>query len=122
MNTSLQDKKDKTSKVGKGFTQEDGINHDSDKTYAQMMRSETLKILLILAMHKGWSIRWDVVTAYLQALLHHDVYISDINENGETEYWKLNKALYRLKQAGHEWFKTLEKILALVGLLSMYRR
>lgn len=73
-------------------------------------------------MHKGWSIRWDVVTAYLQALLHHDVYISDINENGETEYWKLNKALYRLKQAGHEWFKTLEKILALVGLLSMYRR
>jgi len=31
------------------------------------------------------------------------------------EYWKLN-ALYGLKQAGHEWFKTLQKILQLVGL------
>jgi len=82
-----------------------------------MMRPETLKILLVIALHKKWAIRqWDIVAAYLQALLHHDVYVSDINEKGEVEYWKLNKALYGLKQAGHEWFKTLEKILALAGL------
>jgi len=37
-------------------------------------------------------------------LLHHDI---------EVEYWKLNKALYGLKQAGHEWSKTLQKILRL---------
>jgi len=107
----------KARKVGRGFTQEDGVSYDSDKIYAQMMRPETLKILLVIALHKKWTIRqWDVVAAYLQALLHHDVYISDINEKGEVEYWKLNKALYGLKQAGHEWFKTLEKILALAGL------
>jgi len=107
----------KARKVGRGFTQQDGINYDSDKTYAQMIRPETLKILLVLAMQKDWSIRqWDVVAAYLQALLHHDVYISDVNENGETEFWKLNKALYGLKQAGHEWYKTLQKILAIIGL------
>jgi hypothetical protein len=68
-------------------------------------------------MQKDWSIRqWDVVAAYLQALLHYDVYISDVNENGETEFWKLNKALYGLKQVGHEWYKTLQKILAIIGL------
>jgi len=42
----------KARKVGRGFTQEDGINYDSDMTYAQMMRPETLNILLALAMHK----------------------------------------------------------------------
>lgn len=48
--------------------------------------------------------------------MHHDVYVSDINEEGETEYWKLNKALYGLKQAGHEWYKMLERILEVAGL------
>jgi len=47
---------------------------------------------------------------------HHDVLISDIKKQGKIEYWKLNKALYRLKQAGHEWFKTLEQILATARL------
>ena len=51
-----------------------------------------------------------MVAAYLQALLEHDVYITDINEE---EYWKLDKALYALKQAGHEWFKTLCNILSM---------
>jgi len=102
----------KARKVGRGFTQEAGISYDTDKTYAQMMRPETLKILLVIALHRGWVIRqWDVVAAYLQATLDYDVYVSDINEQGEVEYWKLNKALYGLKQAGHEWFKTLQKIL-----------
>jgi len=57
-----------------------------------------------------------VIAAYLQALLKHDVYITDINEAGETEFWKLDKALYGLKQAGHEWFKTLERIMATFGM------
>ena len=107
----------KARKVGRGFSQEAGINYD--ETYAQMMRPETLKILLVIALHRYWAIRqWDVVAAYLQTLLQHDVYITDINEDGETEYWKLNKALYGLKQANHEWFKTLAEIL---GTLGMYQ-
>ena len=105
----------KARKVGRGFTQIEGVNFD--ETYAQMMRPETLKILLIVALYREWEVRqWDVIAAYLQAQLHHDVYISDINEEGEVEYWKLNKALYGLKQAGHEWYKTLERILNIAGL------
>ena len=81
------------------------------------MRPEIFKILLVIALHRNWAIRqWDVVAAYLQALLHHNVYISDINENGETEYWKLHKALYRLKQADYEWYQTLKEILQSAGL------
>jgi len=59
--------------AGRGFTQEQGVNYD--ETYAQMMRPETLKILLVIALHRGWEIRqWDVIAAYLQAKLHHDVH------------------------------------------------
>jgi len=105
----------KARKVERGFTQEAGVNYD--ETYAQMMRPETLKILLVIALHRDWAIRqWDVVAAYLQALLKHDIYITDVNEQGETEYWKLDKALYGLKQAGHEWFKRLCEILETTGL------
>jgi len=107
----------KARKVGRGFTQEAGISYDTDKTYAQIMRPETLKILLVIALYRKWAIcQWDIIAAYLQALLHHDVYVSDINEQGEIEYWKLNKALYGLKQAGYEWFKTLQEILHFTGL------
>ena len=82
----------KARKVGRGFTQEEGINYN--ETYTQMMRTETFKILLVIALYRNWAIRqWDVVVAYLQALLKHDIYITDINEDGETEYWKLYKAL-----------------------------
>jgi len=82
-----------------------------------MIRPETLKILLVIALHRDWAIRqWDQVAAYLQTSLQHDVYVADINGDGEAEYWKLDKALYGLKQAGHEWFKTLSKILGILGM------
>jgi len=107
----------KAHKVGRGFTQEAGISYDANKTYAQMMHLETLKILFVIALHRGWAIhQWDVVAAYLQAPLHHDVYISDINKQEEVEYWKLNNALYGSKEAGHEWLKTLQRTLHLAGL------
>jgi hypothetical protein len=102
----------KARKVGRGFTQEHGINYD--ETYAQMMRPETWRMLLVIALYHEWEIRqWDVVAAYLQADLdpRHKVYIEDTNENGETEYWILHKALYGLKQAGHEWYEKLRKVL-----------
>ena len=77
-----------------------------------MSRSETWRILLTLAIQNNWKVRqWDVKAAYLQAPLKHEIYVQDINENGETEYWKLHKALYGLKQAGHEWYNTMRNIM-----------
>ena len=105
----------KARNVGRGFTQEYGVNYD--ETYFQMMRPETFKALLVIAMYRNWDIRqWDVVAAYLQALLKHDIYISHVNEDGEIEYWLLHKALYGLKQSGHEWYEKLVSILSELGL------
>ena len=97
-------------KVGGGFTQEYGKNYED--TYSQMARSETWKILLTLAIQHGWHVRqWDVVAAYLNAPLTHEVYVKD----GE-ECWRLHKALYGLKQASHQWYKTLQSIMNKSGL------
>ena len=97
-------------KVGRGFTQEYGKNYED--TYSQMARSEKWRILLTLAVHHKWEVRqWDVVAAYLNAPLTHEVYVKD----GE-ECWRLHKALYGLKQAGHEWYNTLRNIVAKSGL------
>lgn len=77
-----------------------------------MSRSETWRVLLTLAVQNNWSIRqWDVKAAYLQAKINHEIYVQDINEKGETEYWKLHTALYGLKQAGHEWYNTMRSIM-----------
>jgi transposase InsO family protein len=102
----------KARKVGRGFTQQLGVNYD--ETYAQTMRAESLRIILIIALAKGWKIRqWDVVGAYLQATLKHDnIYVTDIDESGKSQHWKLHKALYGLKQSGHEWYTMLGQIMA----------
>jgi len=45
----------KASMVGRAFAQEEGVNYD--ETYAQMMRSQTLEILVVIALHRDWAIR-----------------------------------------------------------------
>ena len=53
--------------------------------------------------------QFDVKATYLQADLDpaHQIYVQDLTESGETEYWKLHKALHRLKQAGHQWYNRM---------------
>ena len=101
-------------KVGRGFTQEYGLNYH--ETFSQMARSELWRILLTIAINTpGWTVRqWDVKAAYLQANLDpaHQIYVKDVNESRQTEYWELHKALYGLKQAGHEWYNRLRSIMA----------
>jgi hypothetical protein len=51
------------------------------------MRCESLRILLIIVLAKGWKIcQRDVVATYVQATLKHDnIYVTDINEVGEID-------------------------------------
>ena len=104
-------------KVGRGFTQEYGLNYN--ETFSQMARSESWRVLLTLAINHEWTVtQWDVKAAYLQADLdpEHQIYVKDLTESGETEYWRLHKALYGLKQAGHQWYNRLRTIMTNAGL------
>ena len=105
-------------KVGRGFTQEYGLNYH--ETFSQMARSESWRVLLTLAINQGWTVmQWDVKAAYLQADLDpvHEIYVKDLTESGETEYWKLHKALYGLKQAGHQWYNRMRSIMTNAGYI-----
>jgi len=99
---------------GKGIYLRNRYPYDLNKTYVEMMGLETPKILLIIALNRGWTIRqWDMVTAYPRVL---DTYISNINGKEETEYWKLTKAVYGLNRLATKSFKILQKILHHRGL------
>ena len=45
----------------------------------------------------------------------HEIYVTDVNEEGDIEYWLLHKALYELKQSRHKWYNMLSKILEHIG-------
>jgi hypothetical protein len=100
----------KARKVARGYVQESKKHYD--QTFAQVARPETWKILLLLALREGWVMeQWDVEGAFLNADLHHDIYVQDTTPDGRKKTWKLRKALYGLKQAGHEWRKMLKRLL-----------
>ena len=74
--------------MGRGFTQEYGLNYH--ETFSLMARSQSWRVLLTLAINHGWTVmQWDVKAAYLQGNLdpEHPTYVKDLTESGETEYW-----------------------------------
>ena len=94
-----------------GHRQKKGI--DYDETYAPVVQFTTLRILLTVASARNWHARHiDYEAAYLNAPLHHPVYMRQIKgcEIGPPgSVLAVEKALYGLCQSGHEWWKMLSK-------------
>lgn len=60
----------------------------------------------------------DVVAVFLEALVQEEIWIEQPHEftNGNSKQaCRLNKALYSLKQASHEWYSTLYTALKAMG-------
>ena len=98
--------------VAQGFSQRHGI--DYDETFSPVANMATLRIIIGLRAI-GWTVRQlDVDTAYLNANLDSNIYITQPKgfevKNPEL-VCKLNKAIYGLKQAGLAWYQHLSKIL-----------
>lgn len=100
--------------TGRGFMQVPGVDFDS--TYAPVARPESWRLLIVLALRDKWEIQQlDVVAAYLNADLKHELYVKDAKVTG-TKAWRLCKALYGLKQAASEWNTEMTGILSQAGL------
>ena len=100
----------------KGFTQRKGI--DFTETFAPTPRSETGRILLVLAHQFGWHRRQgDVPTAFLNPNLDIDLYM-EMPQGFEREgcVILLRKGLYGLKQAAALWYDDAKATLAENGL------
>ena len=92
--------------VVRGFEQ-----HNVDKTYAPTLQISSLKIVLTLALSRKMTIKQlDISTAFLYSKLQTDVYVippTGVND----KYWKLEKALYGLKEAPLAWYNTFKHFL-----------
>lgn len=87
--------------LAKGFNQREGC--DYSETFAPVIKSITVRIILTLALTHKWSIKQiDINNVFLNGFLKEEVYMAQLAgfEIGDKSLvCKLHKALYGLKQA-----------------------
>lgn len=100
--------------VAKGFTQRYGI--DYYETFSPVVRYSSIRALLAIAAENDLEIdHLDVKTAFLNGDLQETVFMEQpegfIVQGMENKVYKLNKAIYGLKQAAKAWYEKINKVL-----------
>nr|GFB30951.1 hypothetical protein [Tanacetum cinerariifolium] len=106
--------RNKTRLVVRVYQQEEGI--DFEESFAPVARMEAIRIFLVYAAHKGFTVyQMDVKTVFLHGSLKEDVYVCQpecfIDADHPSHVYKLKKALYGLKQAPRAWYDELSTFL-----------
>ncbi|GJZ23357.1 retrovirus-related pol polyprotein from transposon TNT 1-94 [Tanacetum coccineum] len=94
--------KNKDGLVAHGYLPEEGI--DFEESFAPMARLEAIRIFLAFAAHMNTIVyHMDVKMAFLNGILHEEVYVSQpngfVDPDNPNHVYRLKKALYGLKQA-----------------------
>ena len=102
--------KDKARLVGKGYTQQFGV--DYNETWAGVTRLESVRMTAALAAKHNLKLwRIDFVAAYLNSVTKEDIYMRQpegfIELGFEDHVCKLVHTIYGTMQGGHDWFETL---------------
>ena len=97
--------------VVKGYVQQPGIDYGD--TFAPVARMDTIRLLLAISANKGWKVfHMDVKSAFLNGILHEEVYVEQpegfIVPGEEDKVYRLHKALYGLKQAPRAWYSRVD--------------
>ncbi|GJX20528.1 retrovirus-related pol polyprotein from transposon TNT 1-94 [Tanacetum coccineum] len=92
--------KNKACLVAKGYHQEEGI--DFEESFAPVAQLEAIRIFIAFVVHMNLIIyKLDVKTAFLNDILHEEVYVSQLDWFVDPEYpnhvYKLKKALYGIE-------------------------
>lgn len=100
--------------VAKGYSQKYGI--DYTETFSPVVRYSTIRILLALAAQYDLEIEHlDVKTAFLYGDLEEIVFMDQpegfIKKETENKVYRLNKAVYGLKQAAKSWYEKINGVL-----------
>jgi len=115
--------KDKARLVGKGYTQQLGV--DYNETWAGVTRLESVQMTTAIAAKynlKLWHI--DFVGAYLNSLTKEDIYMKQLEgfiEPGfEDHVCKLVHTIYGTMQGAHDWYETLSKTYEKLGYITSH--
>jgi hypothetical protein len=111
--------------VARGFSQILGL--DYNETYAPVVSTVTLRIVLSMMAAKGWSMsQLDVETAFLNSKLDEEIYVElpemweelmkDTSHPRKDWVLLMRRALYGLKQAPYLWNKLITQVLRTIGL------
>ena len=96
---------------------------DFNETFSPVMRLESFRILLAIAIQLNLEIhQMDVVGAYLNGELIEEIYMKQIPgyEDGSNKVLQLKKTLYGLKQAGRVWNRRLHEALTELDFNRLY--
>jgi hypothetical protein len=107
--------------VAKGFQQREGI--DYILTFAPVLKYKSLLIILALTVQLMLElVQMDVVTAFLNADIKEEVYMKQPQgyQQGDNDLvCKLNKTIYGLRQAPHDWYELFSKFLISIGFTQL---
>ncbi|GKE13615.1 retrovirus-related pol polyprotein from transposon TNT 1-94, partial [Tanacetum coccineum] len=106
--------KNKARLVAKGYQHEEGI--DFEESFSPVAHIEAIRIFIANAASKNMTIyQMDVKTAFLNGELKEEVYVSQlegfVDPDHPTHVYRLEKALFGLKQAPRAWYNTLSRFL-----------
>ena len=97
--------------LAQGFSQIEGV--DYLETFAPVIRSESIKLLLALAARTKRVVhQMDVTTAFLNGYLNEEIYMRQAPSfELDNKVYKLVKSLYGLKQAPAAWNRVINQVL-----------
>ncbi|KAK1666544.1 hypothetical protein QYE76_054703 [Lolium multiflorum] len=106
--------------VAKGFKQRYGLDYED--TFSLVVKPTTIRLLLSLAVTRGWFLRQlDVQNAFLHGILEEEVYMRQppgfVDPTRPHHLCRLVKALYGLKQAPRAWHARLGSVLRAHGFV-----
>ncbi|EPZ36131.1 hypothetical protein O9G_005796 [Rozella allomycis CSF55] len=104
--------------VAQGFKQVKGV--DYEETFSPVAKLNSIRIILAIASAEKLHVhQLDVLTAYLNSEITHEVYMKQptgfVESGKENLVCKLKRGLYGLKQGGYEWNITIDASLKSIG-------